>query len=98
MLLDATRHTHRTCHIHRAVLIAHAPDAQLSVVVVAPALDTATIHYDARVVPIGCNGDGGDTCGTAIGKGSGGEGLRSGHVGRSNLKWGSKGGEGAGGD
>ena len=52
-----------TCHIHGPGLIARvAPDAQLPVAVVAPALDSAIRHQRARVaVPQG-DGGGGDAC------------------------------------
>ncbi len=40
----------RTCHIRRSVLILVAPDPQLAVVVVAPALDPAPGRNRARVV------------------------------------------------
>jgi hypothetical protein len=49
-----------TGHIHRAVLIRSAADAQLPVVVQAPALDPATGNYRARVIVAGADGDGGD--------------------------------------
>jgi hypothetical protein len=47
-------------HVHRAVLLHRAPDAQLAVVVKTPALDVAPSHEHARVDPCGGNGEGND--------------------------------------
>ncbi len=53
-----SQHTSKA-HIHRAVLSARAPDAQLTVVVVAPALEATRSHYHARVVLAQGDGNGG---------------------------------------
>ena len=45
-------------HSHRAVLLPHAPDAQLAVAVVPPAQQAAAAHHRAGVVV--SRGDGGD--------------------------------------
>jgi hypothetical protein len=50
----------RTCHIRRSVLILVAPDPQLALPVVAPALDPAPGHDRAHVGRP--RGDGGETC------------------------------------
>ncbi len=49
----------RTCHIHRAVLLRSTPDAQLTVDVVAPALDPSPGHDRTRVKITRGDGDGG---------------------------------------
>jgi hypothetical protein len=58
-----------TFHIHRAVLIRVAPDAQLAEVIVAPAFDPAPALDGARVGISQGDSDGGDTYkwGRAIG-------------------------------
>ncbi len=49
-----------TWNIHWAVLPSRAPDAQLALLVAAPALDPATGDYRARVIYPRGDGDGGD--------------------------------------
>ena len=61
-----TTATPSTWHIHWAVLIRGAADAQLPVVVRAPALDPAARHDRARVVPPQGDGGGGDACGHGV--------------------------------
>jgi hypothetical protein len=56
--LPSVRHT---WHIHRAVLLNRAPDAQLAVSVIAPALDRAPGRDGARVVIPGTDCDGEET-------------------------------------
>ncbi len=49
-----------TLHVYRNPRVRVAADAQLPVVVVAPALDPAPRREDARVVPTQADGEGGD--------------------------------------
>ena len=55
---DQKRITCPKNHSHRAVLLPHAPDAQLAVAVVPPAQQAAAAHHRAGVVV--SRGDGGD--------------------------------------
>ena len=56
------RHRHRTWHSHGPGLRRGVPDAQLPVVVAAPAHDLATRLDRARVAVPQSDGDGGDAC------------------------------------
>ena len=57
-----------TCHIRRAVLIRGAPDAQLAVIVGAPALDPAPGSDRARVARLRGDGDGVQACAGSEGR------------------------------
>jgi hypothetical protein len=52
-----------TCNICWAELLGEAPDAKLSEVCAAPALDSSPTRNNARVEPAQGDGDGGYTCG-----------------------------------